>query len=148
MKTKAKPESRPVEVLLVEDSRGDERLMREMLGQSRFPIHLTVARDGEAALDHLKLEKAGTQPVPDLILLDLGLPRMDGRQVLAEIKKDHRLRDIPVLILTSSREDSDIRMAYERHANFYIVKPLRLDHFSVLLKYLEDFWLRTFPLAM
>ena len=146
MKTKAKPENRPIEILLVEDSRGDATLMREIFKQSRFPIHLNVARDGEDALAYLRQQEPFPQaPEPDIILLDLNLPKKDGREVLEEIKRDSALKHIPLLVLSASQDDADMRMAYENNANFYLVKPLRMDHFSVLLKYLEDFWIKTLP---
>ena len=146
MKTKAKPESRPIEILLVEDSRGDATLMREVFKQSRFPIHLSVARNGEDALAYLRQQEPFTYALePDIILLDLNLPKKDGREVLGEIKRDHALKHIPLLVLSASQDDADMRLAYEQHANFYLVKPLRMDHFSVLLKYLEDFWIKTLP---
>lgn len=148
MKTKTKPENRPIEILLVEDSQGDAVLMREVFKQSRFPIHLNITRNGEDALLFLRQKDPFSHALePDLILLDLNLPKRDGREVLAEIKRDSDLKHIPLLVLTASQDDEDMRMAYEQHANLYLVKPLRMDHFSVLLKYLEDFWIKTLPQA-
>ena len=140
------PQSRPVEVLLVEDNPADSALMREIFKQSRFPIHLNITRDGEEGMAYLRREgRYSYAQRPDIILLDLNMPKKDGREVLREIKEDPSLRPIPVLILTSSQDDTDVRLAYEAHANFYIVKPMKMEHFSVLLKYIEDFWIKTLP---
>ena len=137
-----------VEILLVEDNPGDVTLVKEMLKLSRFPVHVGVARNGEEALTYLRREEPfAYAPEPDLILLDLNLPKKDGREVLGEIKKDPALRHIPILILTSSRNDSDIQQAYQSEANFYLVKPMDLSEFPALMKYLEDFWIKNiFPL--
>jgi len=146
---KSKTEGRPVEILLVEDNHGDATLMREMLKLSRFPIHLNLARNGEDAMRFLRGEEPFSYALkPDLILLDLNLPKKDGREVLKEIKQIPEWRDIPVLILTASVKEADRREAYESEANFYLMKPMRLEQFSVMLKYLEDFWIKTLvPLA-
>lgn len=133
---------RPIEILLVEDNLGDVALMKEIMKMSRFPIHLNVVKNGLEALDYLYHQgKFGGSHEPDLILLDLNLPKMDGREVLARIKQDASLGNIPVLIMTSSKDENDISESYKSNANFYIVKPMDLDHYMVVMKYIEDFWL-------
>jgi CheY-like chemotaxis protein len=133
--------SRPVEVLLVEDNPGDVRLTREALREGKIRNNLHVARDGVEALAFLRRqgEHAGA-PRPDLILLDLNLPRKDGREVLTEIKDDATLRQIPVVVLTSSQAEEDIIRAYDLHANCYISKPVDLDQFINVVRSIEDFW--------
>jgi chemotaxis family two-component system response regulator Rcp1 len=148
LNSKTPLEKGPVEILLVEDNPGDVILVREMMKHSRFPVNLGVTRNGEEALAYLRRQEPFTRvPVPDLVLLDLNLPRKDGREVLEEVKGDPAFRPIPVLILTSSRNDSDIQQAYQADANFYLVKPMDPSEFPTLMKYLEDFWLKNiFPL--
>lgn len=138
---------RPIEILLVEDSPGDERLMKEALKSSNISHHIAVARDGEQALSYLRNEKefAGC-PRPDVILLDLNLPRKDGREVLAEIKEDADLKTIPVAVLTTSSAHRDIIRAYTLHANCYINKPMELKEFAKVVEAFEEFWLRTVTL--
>ena len=133
--------SRPIEVLLVEDNPGDVRLTREALREGKIRNNLHVARDGVEALAFLRREgeHAGA-PRPDVILLDLNLPRKDGREVLMEVKSDASLRQIPVVILTSSQAEEDICRAYDLHANCYISKPVDLDQFIKVVKSIEDFW--------
>jgi CheY-like chemotaxis protein len=130
-----------VEVLLVEDNPGDVRLTREALKEGSVRSRLHVARDGVEALAFLRRqgEHAGV-PRPDLILLDLNLPRKDGREVLTEIKADATLRQIPVVVLTSSRAEEDIRRSYDLHANCYIAKPVELDRFIHVVRSIEEFW--------
>ncbi len=138
----AQPWRRPVEVLLVEDNPGDVRLTREALRSSRRPANLTVVGDGVEALSFLHREGRHEQaPRPDLILLDLNLPRKSGSEVLAEIKTDDRLRRIPVVILTTSRTTRDIVQSYELHANCYIAKPVDLDQFVAVVRAIEHFWM-------
>ncbi len=133
--------SRPFEILLVEDNLGDVRLTQETLKDFRVHNHLSVAGDGVEAMAFLRREgKYASASRPDLILLDLNLPRKDGREVLAEIKVDQQLRRIPVVILTTSSADADILNTYEHHANCYIKKPVDLDQFSAVLKSIESFW--------
>jgi CheY-like chemotaxis protein len=138
---------RPVELLLVEDNPGDVRLTEEALKEATMPVHLSVARDGVEALDFLyhraPFEDA---PSPDLIMLDLNLPRKNGREVLSEIKNDPDLRRIPVLVMTTSRADQDIQKAYSLNANCYITKPMDLDEFLRIVVSIEDFWLKTVTL--
>ena len=132
---------RPVEILLVEDNPGDVRLTIEALRESKVRNHLSVARDGVEALAFLRREGGHAEAVrPDLILLDLNLPRKDGREVLAELKADPDLKTIPVVILTTSRAEQDVLRSYELQANCYISKPVDLDQFTVV-KSIEDFWL-------
>jgi two-component system, chemotaxis family, response regulator Rcp1 len=128
----------PIEILLVEDSPADVRLTREALKQAKIHNQLHVAGDGEAALSFLREE---TRRRPDLILLDLNLPGIDGREVLAEIKNDPELRVIPVVILTTSKAEEDILRAYENHSNCYIVKPIDLHQFVEVIQQIQDFWL-------
>jgi two-component system, chemotaxis family, response regulator Rcp1 len=132
---------RPVEILLVEDNPGDVRLTRELFRESRVKNHLTVASDGAEALEMLRGRGPHTETHrPDLILLDLNLPRMDGREVLAAIKGDVSLRSIPVVVLTTSKAEDDIQESYELHANCYLTKPLNLDEFAGVVRSIEDFW--------
>jgi chemotaxis family two-component system response regulator Rcp1 len=134
--------SAPIEVLLVEDSPGDVRLTREALKDAKVHISLHVAQDGIEAMAFL--ERAGTHvdaPRPDLILLDLNLPRKDGRQVLKEIKESPALRSIPVVILTTSSSEADVLQSYHLHANCYISKPVDLDGFLKVVQSIDNFWL-------
>jgi two-component system, chemotaxis family, response regulator Rcp1 len=134
-------QSRPVEILLVEDNPGDVRLTREALKEGKVRNNLYVAPDGVEALRFLKREGEHADAVrPDLILLDLNLPRKDGREVLEEIKQDAVLRSIPVVILTSSQAEQDICRAYALHANCYVTKPVDLDQFITVVKSIETFW--------
>lgn len=133
--------TRPIEVLLVEDNPGDVRLTREALKEGKVHNNLHVAPDGVEALAFLRREGRYADAVrPDLILLDLNLPRKGGREVLEEIKGDPALRHIPVVILTSSSAEQDIARAYDLHANCYISKPVDLDQFITVVKSIEDFW--------
>jgi CheY-like chemotaxis protein len=133
---------RPVEILLVEDNPGDVRLTVEALREGKVRNHLSVATDGVEALAYVRREGKYANAVrPDLILLDLNLPRKDGRQVLAEIKADVDLKTIPVVILTTSKADEDILHSYDLHANCYVTKPVDLDQFITVVKSIEDFWL-------
>jgi len=133
---------RPVEVLLVEDSPGDVRLTREALREGKLRNNLHVAHDGVEALEYLHGNgERATKPRPDLILLDLNLPKKDGREVLAAVKDDPELRRIPVVILTSSGAEEDIARTYDLHANCYIRKPVDLEQFISVVKNVEHFWL-------
>lgn len=136
------PDSRTMEILLVEDNPGDVRLTQEALRYGRLPVHLEVVPDGEAALSYLRRENGyGGAARPDLILLDLNLPKRDGRQVLEDVKSDPNLRQIPVVILTTSRAEQDIIGAYNLYANCYIQKPVDLNQFLEIVRAIEDFWL-------
>ncbi len=142
MNRPARADGRPVEILLVEDNPGDVRLTIEALREGKVRNHLNVATDGVEAMAFLHRDGKYTDAVrPDLILLDLNLPRKDGRQVLAEIKADKALRTIPVVVLTTSKADEDIIRSYNLHANCYVTKPVDLDQFITVVKSIEDFWL-------
>jgi chemotaxis family two-component system response regulator Rcp1 len=133
---------RTVEILLVEDNPGDARLAVEALKESKLPKNLHTVGDGEEAMAYLHREgRYADEPLPDLILLDLNLPKKDGREVLAEIKADPKLRHIPVVIMTISNSEEDILNTYNLHVNCYITKPVDLDNFMNVFKSLEDFWL-------
>ena len=133
---------RPIEILLVEDSPGDVRLTKEALREGKIRNHLSVVTDGVAALAFLRREgRYANAPRPDVVLLDLNLPKKDGREVLTEIKADPRLRRIPVVVLTTSSNEEDILRAYDLHANCYITKPVDLDQFISVVQSIESFWL-------
>jgi chemotaxis family two-component system response regulator Rcp1 len=132
----------PIQVLLVEDSPGDVRLTREAFREANESIELYVATDGVEAMAFLNHEGAHLDaPRPDLILLDLNLPRMDGREVLAQIKADDDLKAIPTVILTTSDAEADILKSYQLQANAFLTKPVELDAFENLVKSVNDFWL-------
>jgi CheY-like chemotaxis protein len=132
----------PIEILLVEDNPADVRLTIEALKEGKITNHLSVAGDGIEALDFLHRRGTfKTAPRPDIILLDLNLPKKDGREVLAEIKEDNELKRIPVVVLTTSKAEEDIIKTYDLHANCYISKPVGLDEFINVVKTIEDFWL-------
>ncbi len=132
---------RPVEILLVEDSAADARLTAEALKQSKIINNLHVARDGAEAMKFLRRENGDADaPTPDLILLDLNMPRMDGREVLEVIKNDDVLKTIPVVIMTTSREEKDVMQSYAAHANCYIRKPLDVNGFFDVVSSIENFW--------
>jgi two-component system, chemotaxis family, response regulator Rcp1 len=138
----------PMEVLLIEDSPGDVRLTQEVFRNAERSIHLHVATDGIEALAFLRREGIHTAaPRPDLILLDLNLPRMDGREVLAHIKEDDSLKTIPTIILTTSEAEADILKSYQLQANCYLCKPVQLDAFERVVKSINDFWLTNVRLA-
>jgi len=131
-----------VEVLLVEDSPGDVRLTREAFIEAKLPIHLHVASDGVEAMAFLRKEGAfEAAPRPDFILLDLNLPKMDGREVLADIKADDGLKTIPTVILTTSEAEADIVKSYQLQANAFLTKPVQLAAFESLVMSVGDFWL-------
>ncbi len=133
---------RPVEILLVEDSPGDVKLTIEALRDADVPNNLHVARDGEEAMRFMRHEEPfQDKPRPDLVLLDLNMPRMDGREVLAAMKADKILRRIPVIILTTSQSEDDIAEAYNLAANCYVAKPVDLDEFLDVVRAIDDFWL-------
>lgn len=133
---------RPIEILLVEDNPGDARLTQEALREGKIRNNLHHARDGVEAMAFLRREgEYGKAPTPDLVLLDLNLPRKDGREVLAEMKQDARLRTIPVVVLTTSEAENDIVRSYELHANCYITKPVGLEQFIAIVREIESFWL-------
>jgi chemotaxis family two-component system response regulator Rcp1 len=132
----------PIEVLLVEDSPGDVRLTQEAFRDANKEIHLHVASDGVEAMAFLRQQGLHAHaPRPELILLDLNLPKMDGREVLALIKEDANLKTIPTVILTTSEAEADIVKSYQLQANCYLSKPVQLDAFEALVKSINDFWL-------
>ena len=132
---------RPVEILLVEDNPSDVLVTRETLKDSKLLSHISVVKDGEEAMAFLLREgKYVNATRPDLILLDLNMPKKNGLEVLAEIKIDERLRRIPVVVLTTSSAEKDILKTYDLHANCYITKPVNLDQFSAVVKAIEEFW--------
>lgn len=131
-----------IDILLVEDSPGDAELAKEALEESKLKNTLYIVEDGQEALDFLyKKGKYENVPRPDLMLLDLNMPKVDGREVLKIVKNDEHLRSIPVVILTTSRAEEDILKSYNLHANCYISKPLNLDKFLEVVNAIESFWL-------
>lgn len=131
-----------IDILMVEDNPGDARLTREALRESKVCNNLHHVRDGVEAMEFLRKEgEFGNAPTPDIILLDLNLPRKDGRQVLAELKAIPHLKHIPVVVLTTSEAEQDIVKSYELHANCYITKPVDLDKFVDIIHGIENFWL-------
>lgn len=136
------------EILLVEDNPGDVRLTQEAFRESQMQANLSVAKDGVEALDMLRHQGPyAAQPHPDLIILDLNLPRKDGRELLADIKDDPALRRIPVVVLTTSEAESDVYRAYDLHANCYVVKPADLDQFIEVVHTIQSFWLSVAKLS-
>jgi CheY-like chemotaxis protein len=133
---------KPIEILLVEDNPGDVRLARESLKDAKVRNNVHVVQDGVEAIAFVRKQgKYADVPRPDLILLDLNLPKKDGREVLAELKEDDALRRIPVVILTVSKAEEDILKSYNLHANCYITKPIDLGQFIKVVKSIEEFWL-------
>ena len=130
-----------IDILVVEDNPGDARLITEVLNDNKVFSSLYIVNDGVEAMRFLKNEgKYKTVPKPDLIILDLNLPKKDGREVLAEIKSDEGLKHIPIVIMTISQAEEDILKSYNLHANCYITKPIDLDQFIKVVKSIEDFW--------
>lgn len=135
-------DARPVEILLIEDSPADVRLTIEALRDAKVRNNLHVARDGAEALQFLRQEGQFAQATrPDLILLDLNLPKLSGREVLERVKQDASLRRIPIVVITTSQAEEDIVRSYDLHANCYISKPVDLDQFIRVVRSIEDFWL-------
>lgn len=131
-----------IRILLVEDNPGDVRLTKEALKEAKVRNQLSVVEDGVAAMNFLRREaEYADAERPDLILLDLNLPKKDGREVLEEIKQDPALKRIPIVVLTTSRAEQDILQSYDLHANCYVTKPVDLDQFINIVKSIEDFWL-------
>jgi CheY-like chemotaxis protein len=138
----ANPNGRPVDLLLVEDNPADVRLTQEAFKEGHIKVNLSVARDGVEAVNFLRRRgKFKDAPRPDLILLDLNLPHKSGREVLSEIKSDLDLRQIPVIVMTTSKASQDVQKAYTLNANCYIAKPIELDDFMGVVQSIEDFWL-------
>ncbi len=135
-------EIRPIEILLVEDSPSDAEFTVEALKEAKVRNHLSIVEDGVQAMDFLRRQNGFTQaPRPDLIMLDLNLPRKDGREVLAELKADNNLKTIPVVVLTTSRAEQDVLRVYQLHANCYITKPVDFQQFLNEVRSIESFWL-------
>ncbi len=135
-------ENSAIEILLVEDSPGDVRLTQEAFRDAKVRNNLHVAKDGEEAMAFLRRKgKHADSPRPGLILLDLNLPKKDGRAILAEIKEDDSLKTIPVVVLTTSSVEADILKSYQLHANCYITKPVNLDGFAKVIQSVDSFWL-------
>jgi two-component system, chemotaxis family, response regulator Rcp1 len=130
-------------ILLVEDSPSDVRLIREALKQTPLQVQIALARDGVEAMEYLRQSEVGVVNRPDIILLDLNLPRKNGREVLAEVKATPSLKQIPVLIMTSSKADEDVRQAYSLNANCYITKPENLQDYVDVVRSIENFWFGT-----
>jgi chemotaxis family two-component system response regulator Rcp1 len=138
---KTSPNSEPIEILLVEDNLGDARLAAEALKENKVRNNLYHVVDGVEAMAFLQRRgDYATAPRPDLVLLDLNLPRKDGREVLAEIKEDHELKLVPIVVLTTSEAEMDLIKTYDLHANAYIVKPIDLDRFIEVVRAIENFW--------
>jgi CheY-like chemotaxis protein len=149
--TAANDDGSPIEVLLVEDDPGDVMMTQEALGElavpRRFASRLSVVHDGDEALSYLRREGQFAKVArPDLILLDLNLPRRDGREVLAEIKTDDDLRQIPVVVLTTSQADEDIVHSYQLHANAYVTKPVDFDRFIAVVRQIDEFFVQVVKL--
>jgi DNA-binding response OmpR family regulator len=133
---------RPIEILLVEDSPSDAEFTNEALKEAKVRNHLSIVEDGVQAMEFLRRQgRYSNAPRPDLIMLDLNLPRKDGREVLAELKADDKLKMIPVVVLTTSRAEEDIIRAYKLHANCYITKPVDFQQFLTVVRSIESFWL-------
>jgi CheY-like chemotaxis protein len=141
IKMDSQPGASPICIMLVEDNEGDVRLTKEAIKESKIHNTLTVAMDGEEAMEMLfRKGKHADVPRPDLILLDLNLPRMDGREVLSAIKENPDLKSIPVVILTTSQAEEDLLKTYAMHANCYIVKPVDITQFARVVQLIQDFW--------
>lgn len=135
-------ETKPIEILLVEDNPGDVRLTIDAFKEGKVSNNFSVVEDGIEAMAYLRKEGKYTNAKrPDIILLDLNLPRKDGREVLVEVKNDEKLKRIPIVVLTTSKADEDIIKSYNYHANCYISKPVDLNEFLRVVKIIEDFWL-------
>ena len=143
----ADTESRQIEILLVEDNPGDARLTQEAMRAAKMTNVLHVVEDGVQAMEFLRRRsRFKDAPRPDLILLDLNLPKKDGRSVLAEVKTDPDLRRIPVVVLTTSRSEEDVLQAYDMHANAYVTKPVNLEKFMRIVALIDEFWLKVVTL--
>lgn len=135
---------RPIEILLVEDDPGDVLMTQEAFAEHENPVNVSVVGDGAAALDFLRKQGEWTEaPVPDLVLLDLNLPRMDGMEVLAVVKNDPMLRHIPIVVLTTSDAQEDVVGSYSLHANAYVTKPVDFDKFQAVVRQIDEFFVST-----
>jgi len=132
---------KPIDILIIEDNEGDARLIKEVLSEGKVSNSLHVVKDGVQAMEFLQRKGAyKSEQIPDLVILDLNLPKKDGREVLLEIKTDNELKKIPVVIMTTSQAEEDILKSYDLHANCYITKPIDLNQFIKVVKSIEDFW--------
>jgi CheY-like chemotaxis protein len=139
--------TQPIEILLVEDNPGDARLTIEAMREAKVRNRIHVVEDGVEAMEFLRRRgRFGDAPRPDLILLDLNLPRMDGREVLSEVKSDPDLRRIPVVVLTTSQTEEDVIRAYDLHANCYVTKPVDLEQFMKIVNQIDEFWVKVVTL--
>lgn len=131
---------KPVEVLIVDDSNSDTRIIEETFKRGKLHINIHTAKDGIYATEYLEKSKKGEEVRPDLVLLDLNMPRKDGREFLEEIKSSKDFKNIPIVIMTISKTQEDILKSYNLHANAYVVKPISLNEFMIAIKSIEDFW--------
>ena len=139
--------TRSIEILLVEDNPGDARLTLEAMREAKMSNRIHVVEDGVEAMEFLRRQgRFGDAPRPDLILLDLNLPKKDGREVLAEVKADPVLKRIPVVVLTTSRAEEDVLRAYDLHANCYVTKPVDLEQFMRIVSLIDEFWIKVVTL--
>ena len=139
--------TQPIEILLVEDNPGDARLTIEAMREAKVLNRMHVVEDGVEAMEFLRRQgRFGDAPRPDLILLDLNLPRKDGREVLAEVKTDPDLKRIPVVVLTTSRAEEDVLRAYDLHANCYVTKPVDFEQFMRVVRQIDEFWVKVVTL--
>ena len=139
--------TQPIEILLVEDNPGDARLTLEAMREAKVRNRIHVVEDGVEAMEFLRRQgRFGDAPRPDLILLDLNLPRKDGREVLAEVKADPDLKRIPIVVLTTSRAEEDVLRAYNLHANCYVTKPVDLEQFMKIVSQIDEFWVKVVTL--
>jgi CheY-like chemotaxis protein len=135
--------AKPIDILLVEDSKGDIGLIEEVFEEAKIKNNLHIAEDGEEAILFLNNQGPFSDaPRPDIILLDLNLPKKDGREVLQEVKEDDNLKNIPIVVLTTSKAEEDILRSYNLHANAYVTKPVDFNQFIKVIKTIEDFWLQ------
>jgi two-component system, chemotaxis family, response regulator Rcp1 len=149
MSPNATPSTRPVQILIVEDNPADARLVREVMRDSKVLNEIHWVPDGVEALAFLRTQgKYANAPRPNLIFLDLNMPRKDGREVLREVKADDGLKRIPIVVMTSSQAEEDVARAYDQHANCYVRKPIDFDQFHSVVKTLENFWFATVELPV
>lgn len=142
-----KKRNKPIEILLIEDNLGDNRLTTEIFKEAKVPNNIQIVTNGTAAMEYLKRENKFKKAVrPDIIFLDLNIPQKDGREILMELKGDKELKCIPLIVLTTSNSEIDIRSTYSHYANAYITKPIDLNKFIEVMKSIEEYWLNTVEL--
>ena len=147
MSKNKKNRNKPIEILLIEDNLGDNRLTTEVFKEAQVPNNIHIVTNGMAAMEYLKRENDFKLAVrPDIIFLDLNIPKKDGREILMEIKEDPKLKCIPIIVLTTSNSELDIKSTYAHYANAYITKPIDLNKFIEVIKSIEEYWLRTVEL--